>query len=119
VAEVTQPVRLRNRVLQVKVVSSVWMQQLQFYKKLIIQRLNEDLKESTIQDLWFFLGEKSQNGEKEGEQQRWISGRDLTQEEKERIEREVGKLRDPEMREIFSRMFAKGMVTEKMKRKGG
>ncbi len=57
IAERTQPIGVKNRVLQVRVSSSVWMQQLQFMKGLILQKLHEQAGNHFLQDLRFFLGE--------------------------------------------------------------
>jgi hypothetical protein len=116
IAEMTEPIRVRNRVLQVKVINSVWMHELQFRKKLIIQKLNEWAGDPGVQDLWFFIGEKgsgkavpSEGGKNKRERQ----ARDLSREEKDRIEREVSHLDDPEMREILWRVFSKGLTCDK------
>ncbi len=109
VAEATEPARLQNRTLQVKVANSVWMQQLQFYKKLMIQKVTQFLGEPFIQDLRFILGEKG-GEEPKRKKKEPIPIRELKREEKEKIEREVGCLSDGEMREVLSRLFAKGLA---------
>ncbi len=117
VAEATEPARLQNRTLQVKVANSVWMQQLQFHKKLMIQKVNQFLEEPFIRDLRFILGEKAKEEPKRGKKEP-IPIRELKKEEKEKIEREVGCLSDGEMREVLSRLFTKGLaVGESRKRK--
>jgi predicted nucleic acid-binding Zn ribbon protein len=116
IAEMTEPVRVRNRVLQVKVTNSVWMHELQFHKKLIIQKLNGCAGDAVVQDLWFFIGEKEAGKEvppEGGKNKRERQARDLSREEKERIEREISHLDDPEMREILLRVFSKGLTWEK------
>jgi predicted nucleic acid-binding Zn ribbon protein len=115
IAEVTQPARVRNRVLQVKVVNSIWMQELQFHKPLMIQKLNEFLGDPLLQDLRFVLGEREEKtlperGEGEGRR-----SKELSAEERERIEKEVSRLPDPEMREILFRLFAKGLTSPREK----
>lgn len=113
VAEASEPARLWNRTLQVKVVNSVWVQQLQFHKKLMIQKVNEFLGEPFLQDLRFILGEKGGAGPKRGKKREALPIRELKREEKEKIEREVGCLGDGEMREVLSRLFAKGLAVQK------
>ena len=116
IAEMTEPTRVRNRVLQVKVTNSVWMHELQFHKKLIIQKLNEGTGAPVVQDLWFFIGEKEAGKEipPEGSRdKRERQARDLSREEKDRIEREISHLDDPEMKEILLRVFSKGLTREK------
>jgi hypothetical protein len=111
VAEATEPARLQNRTLQVKVANSVWMQQLQFHKKLMIQKVNQFLGESYLQDLRFILGDRAKAEPKRGKRES-IPLRELKREEREKIEREVGRLSDGEMREVLSRLFAKGLAVQ-------
>jgi hypothetical protein len=111
VAEATEPSRLQNRTLQVKVVNSVWMQQLQFHKKLMLEKVNEFLGEPFLQDLRFMLGEKA--AERKGKEREAVPIRELKREEKEKIEGAVGYLPDGEIREVLSRLFARGLAVEK------
>ena len=112
VAEATEPARLQNRTLQVKVANSVWIQQLQFHKKLMLQKVNEFLGEPFLKDLRFMLGEKAKAApkRKKGEA---LPIRELKREEKEKIERAVGCVSDGEIREVLSRLFARGLAVEK------
>jgi predicted nucleic acid-binding Zn ribbon protein len=52
----TQPDRLRDGVLSVQVSSHTWMQELQFLKEDIRQRLNQRLESEVIRDLHFVPG---------------------------------------------------------------
>ena len=120
IAEMTDPVRVRNRVLQVKVTNSVWMHELQFHKKLIIQKLNEHIGNPVVQDLWFFIGEKEPGKEatpREEKQKQEMRSRDLSEEEKVRIEREISHLDDPEMKEILWGVFSKALTSVRRNRK--
>jgi hypothetical protein len=120
VAEATQPFRCRNRVFQVKVVSSVWMQELQFHKEMMIRKLNEFCGHPLVRDVWFFLGEKEKAKEipAVGTTRKGAGENgDLSQEEISRMEREVGRLHDREMKEIFLRVFAKGLIAGKARGK--
>jgi hypothetical protein len=112
VAEATEPARLQNRNLQVKVVNSVWMQQLQFHKKLMIQKVNEFLGEPFLEDLRFILGEKAKERPKQTKREA-IPIRELGREEREKVEKELRGLSDGEMREVLSRLFAKGLAVQK------
>jgi len=121
IAEKTQPFRVRNGVLQVRVPNSVWMQELHFFKNHILQKLNQRLKERNpqalpLKDLKFFLGEV-----KVMEYPRIQTGRDfpaqeLTLNEKEKIHQAVAFIKDPELREVFQRFFSRGLEAEKSKR---
>jgi len=118
VAEKTQPVSVKNRVLQVKVVNSVWMQELQFMKRLIMQKLQQHTGSDILRDLRFFIGEiepsrgKERNSKEEGsrmDEQSLI----LSETERERIDRALSEVSDPEVREILGRIYAKGVAAWK------
>jgi hypothetical protein len=118
VAEKTQPVSVKNRVLQVKVVNSVWMQELQFMKELIMQKIQQQTGNNILRDLRFFIGEiepcggKERNRKKEGSR---MDGQSLflTEAERERIDRALSAITDPEMREILGRIYARGLAARK------
>jgi hypothetical protein len=88
------------------------MQQLQFHKKLMLQKVNEFLGEPFLQDLRFLLGEKVKAETKRKEKEA-VPIRELKREEKEKIERAVGCLSDGEIREVLSRLFARGLAVER------
>jgi len=115
VARRTRPIRLKNRVLQVKVSNSVWMQQLQFMKGMIIEKLRHQMGRNSLDDLRFFIGEicPDEAGMKRRENgpQTQAAGLDGTQ--RERIAKELAGIRDPEMHDILFRIFAKGLGAKK------
>lgn len=120
VARKAQPIRVKNRVLQVKVSNSVWMQQLQFMKGLIIEKLHGHLGKNLLEDVRFFMGEICPDEEgirkkKKEDPQTRAAG--LNEEERERIAKEVAGVRDPEMRDILSKVFLKGLAAEKNRKK--
>ena len=118
VAEKTQPIRVQNRVLQVKVANSVWMQELQFMKELIMQKLQQQTGKNILQDLRFFIGEIEPSGEKGRKQKNEGTRMDgkslgLTEAERERIDRALSGITDPEMSEILGRIYARGLAARK------
>jgi hypothetical protein len=114
----TQPMGIRNRVLQVRVINSVWMQQLQFMKGIILQKINDQKGKHVIDDLKFFLGEIEKKEKEEQKNPVYPTAwRSLEKEEKEKIEKEVGAIQDPEMREILARLFARGIQAGRRRRK--
>ena len=118
VAEKTQPVSVKNRVLQVKVINSVWMQELQFMKELIMQKLQEQTGNNILRDLRFFIGEIEPSGKKGRKQKNEGTGIDvkslgLTEAERERIDRALSGITDPEMSEILGRIYARGLAARK------
>ena len=115
ISENTQPLAVRNRVLQVKVINSVWMQQLQFMKGMILQKIENQDRGQGVKDIKFYLGEiekidKGQAGENCSSS---VSGEMLGKEEREKIEKAVEQVRDPGVREGLARLFARGIETGK------
>src|SRR5512137_2734886 len=56
VAEHSQPRSIRNRILFIDVTHPTWMQQLQFLKPTLLEKVNTFLGESLIHDIRFKLG---------------------------------------------------------------
>ena len=56
IARNAQPEKIRNGTLIVKVSSPVWMQQLQFMKEMIAAKLNEQLKNNVVKNIFFMVG---------------------------------------------------------------
>src|SRR4030043_2399383 len=59
VAGQTQPRAIRNKILFIDVSHSTWMQQLQFLKPTLLEKINAFLGEPHIQDIRFKLGKIS------------------------------------------------------------
>jgi len=59
VAAHSQPHSIRNRILFIDVAHPTWMQQLQFLKPTLLEKINTFLGESLIQDIRFKLGKIS------------------------------------------------------------
>jgi predicted nucleic acid-binding Zn ribbon protein len=51
-----RPEKIRNGTLFVKVSSSVWMQQLQFMKEMIAEKLNHRLNREVVKNIFFVVG---------------------------------------------------------------
>ena len=60
IARQAQPYQIRNMVLWVNVSSSTWMQQLEFIKHTIVERLNSQIGETVIRDIRFQIGSPSE-----------------------------------------------------------
>ena len=56
IAANAQPEKIRNGTLFVKVTSSVWMQQLQFMKEMIAEKLNHRLSREVVKNIFFVVG---------------------------------------------------------------
>jgi len=108
VAANTEPVRISNHLLWVKVSNAIWMHQLQFMKELIVKKLNEKLENSSVEDLRFFVGEIGSPAQKDDERNcPPLKDFILTKGEKELIAKEVAGISDPELRKALSAIFLK------------
>ena len=56
IARNAQPEKIRNGTLFVKVSSPVWMQELQFMKEMIVEKLNQRLKSEVVKTIFFMVG---------------------------------------------------------------
>mgnify|MGYP000144444292 CR=1 FL=1 len=56
IAAQTQPYAIRNRILFVHVSHSVWIQQLQFFKPALLEKINQFLGEPLLREIRFKLG---------------------------------------------------------------
>ncbi|HWP22900.1 MAG TPA: DUF721 domain-containing protein [Candidatus Binatia bacterium] len=56
IARNAQPEKIRGGTLFVKVSSPVWMQQLQFMKEMIAERLNHRLEREVVKNIFFMVG---------------------------------------------------------------
>lgn len=56
IARNAQPEKIRNGTLFVKVSSPVWMQELQFMKEMIADKLNQRLKSEVVKTIFFMVG---------------------------------------------------------------
>jgi len=56
IARNAQPEKIRNGTLFVKVTSPVWMQQLQYMKEMIAEKLNQRLKTEVVKNIFFVVG---------------------------------------------------------------
>jgi hypothetical protein len=62
IAQNAQPEKIRNGTLFVKVSSSVWMQQLQYMKEMIAEKLNGRLNADVVKNIFFVVGRVSADG---------------------------------------------------------
>jgi hypothetical protein len=56
IARNAQPEKIRKGTLFVKVASPVWMQQLQYMKEMIAEKLNHRLKSEVVKNIFFVVG---------------------------------------------------------------
>src|SRR3712207_1638704 len=55
IARNAQPEKIRNGTLFVRVTSPVWMQQLQYMKEMIVEKLNQRLRANVVKNIFFVV----------------------------------------------------------------
>jgi len=107
IAARTEPGRLKDSVLYVKVSSPSWVTELLYQKEEIISRLNRELGEKRIEDIIFKQGNISKEEVEEILEK--VPERDLTKEEIKLIEEETSSIKDDALREKISKARARSM----------
>ncbi|RMF43795.1 MAG: DUF721 domain-containing protein [Deltaproteobacteria bacterium] len=101
IARHARPLRMRDRVLEVRVDQPVWMQQLRMMAPQILQKLNNALGEQLIDEIYWRRGRVDQPPAAEETFRPPRAA--LDSEERRRIEASLPPLADPELREALLR----------------
>jgi len=106
IAKKARPETIRNRVLIVKVNSSPWIQELQFMKEMIKEKLNQRIGEKLIDDLFFQLG-KIQVKEEEPVTTPSKGWQEVTLPKKElsEVEKSLKEIKDLDLKSILKRIL--------------
>ena len=112
----TQPRSIRNRILFIDVSHSTWMQQLQFLKPTLLEKINTFLGEPHIQDIRFKLGRIPEPPPLPSKTEVW-RGEDLDEATLKRIESLLQKLEDGEVSEVLRDILIKGAKLERYREK--
>ena len=115
VASNAQPSAVRNRILFIEVSHPTWIQQLQFLKPTLLEKINGFLGESLIQDIRFRIGKISPPSASIRESE-WKE-EDLNRESMNRIETLLQKVEDGEVRETLRDIMVKGAKLEQYRKK--
>jgi hypothetical protein len=116
VAHQTQPRSIRNRILFIDVSHPTWMQQLQFLKPTLLEKINTFLREPLIQDIRFRLGKISQAIPA-------LSKAHSLKDEKldhvtlDRIESIIQKIEDQEVKKSLRNVLIKGAKLEQYRKR--
>ncbi len=111
VAFQTQPCSIRNRILFVEVSHPTWIQQLQFLKPTLLEKVNTFLGEPLIQDIRFRLGKISPVPLPSSEDDSWKE-EDLDEQTLKRIETLLQKIDDGEVKRSLRDVLIKGAKLE-------
>ncbi len=102
VAEHATPLKTMKNVLWLEVENSVWMQQLQYQKILILQACNEFLPESPFSDIRLVLKDKRQNEQSHYGSVKFIAP---SENEIEAFERIAATIKDKDCREALMQFW--------------
>ena len=116
VAAHSQPRSIRNRILFIHVTHSTWMQQLQFLKPTLLEKVNLFLGEPLIQDIRFKLGAILPNVTSASKMDSRPQG-NLTEGTLNKIESIIQNVEDTELRKSLQQVITKGAELERQRRK--
>jgi len=116
IAQQAQPRLIRNRILFIDVSHSTWVQQLQFLKSTLLEKVNTFLGEPVIQDIRFRVGQISQPQPSSPQASSW-ENETLDRETLKQIEVQLQKVDDDETRNIMRDVLIKGAKLERYRRK--
>lgn len=111
-----QPRSIHNRILFLNVSHSTWIQQLQFLKSTLIEKINAYLGEPLIEDIRFKLGKISPPIPDPARGHRWEDEK-LDEKTMERIETLILKIEDEEVRKELREVLIKGAKLEQSRKK--
>lgn len=109
IASLARPVSFRDGTLTVAVANAPWMQQLNFLKGGIIEKLNTLLGGPVVREIYLKAGRAEPSVEATPERRRPL--RQLTSAEQEFVTAETETIEDAELREIISRLMAKHLAS--------
>jgi predicted nucleic acid-binding Zn ribbon protein len=112
----TQPRSIRNRILFIDVSHPTWMQQLQFLKPTLLEKINIFLGEPHIQDIRFKLGKIPGSSPPASKKEVW-QAQDLDEKILNRIESLLQKIEDAEVRGGLRNVLIKGAKLERYREK--
>lgn len=111
IARHAQPLRIRDRVLEVRVSQPAWMQQLQLLKPKILQQLNEHLNEELIDDIYLKRGHVTPPEESLTKPKKKAAP--LNDSDQSHINDILEGLVDPELRDSLSKLIGRDIQHKK------
>lgn len=104
IARNAQPEKIRNGTLFVKVSSPVWMQQLQYIKEMITEKLNQSLGREVVKNLFFFVGQLPTSPAVEAQKPQ--PDRDISPPTGMPDDEDLESVKDPEIRRALKRILS-------------
>lgn len=113
IARQTEPFKLKDDTLSVKVTTSTWMQQLQFMKEDILEKVNAAGPPRKITKLRFFMGQvtPAPDSGNTAETPVHIHESRLRDRDKRLIEKNLSNVTDEELREALRRVMVREALT--------
>lgn len=100
-----QPDKIRRGTLFVKVTAPAWMQQLQYMKDMIAEKLNQRLGKEVVKNIFFVVGKVETEGPPPKHEQSQATGRSQPESKFRLDEEQLRSIRDPEIRQSLQRLF--------------
>jgi predicted nucleic acid-binding Zn ribbon protein len=102
IARNAQPEKIRQGTLFVKVSSPVWMQQLQFVKNMITDKLNQRLRRDVVKNIFFMVGRIDAAPEEASA----LGGDEAHAMPEPQVDEEfLASIHDPEIRDAFKKLL--------------
>jgi hypothetical protein len=116
ISQQTRPEKIRDKTLYLKVSSPIWMQQLQFMKSELIEKVNAVLGKDVIGNIFFNVGVIETQPVKAAKKTFKLNEEDfpLKQRDKRIIEESLAPIKDPELGKAIERAMRKGIIRRKM-----
>ena len=116
IATQTSPDRLQKGSLFVKVSNSAWMQQLHFLKEEMIEKINRQMGDQSVKNIFFSIGEVLPSARTDQDPAVFypesfpLKGRD-----KKLIEQSIASVSDQELKEILKRVMTKDLIRRRLR----
>ena len=115
IAGQTAPDRLKKNALFVKVSSPIWMQQLHFLKEEIIDKINRQMGETFIKNIFFSVGEISRTSRINQDPVSFFPASfPLKGRENKMVEECISSVSDQELKEILKRVMIKDILRKRI-----
>ncbi|MCD6527419.1 MAG: DUF721 domain-containing protein [Desulfuromonas sp.] len=105
------PIRIRDNILEVRVDHPVWMQQLQLLKPQLLKKLNAELADAPLNDLFFRRGRMAEATPAPAPRPKLP---DLDKDERTEIHQLTAEIEDPETRDALEHLLKKQRQLDKL-----
>lgn len=102
VARNAQPEKIRNGTLFVNVSSPTWMNELQFVKEILTEKLNQRIGREVVKHIFFVVGRQEEKNKRELTPPR-TKAADIQSAKTDEVQ--LDSVRDPEVRKALKRLF--------------